>query len=110
MVTITESKSPSSRTNPVSRSTVALWPVSLLTPEYPSKNGSRSSSTNSDCAVTNAEPRMNGITWPSTISMRPSNTLPVMLSCFHTSPGCSRPSANKQAIFALVPVPQGERS
>src|SRR5689334_8772616 len=76
----------------------------------PQQKGSRSSSTSSDCAVTKAEPRINGMTWPSMSSMRPSNMLPVILSCFQTSPGWSRPSAYRQAIFALVPVPQGERS
>ena len=31
-------------------------------------------------------------------------------SCRQTAPSASLPSANKQAILALVPVPQGERS
>ena len=39
-----------------------------------------------------------------------SNTLPVTLSCRHGSPGRSFPSACRQASFALVPVPHGERS
>ena len=38
------------------------------------------------------------------------NTLPTMLSCRQTWPGSSLPSAARQANFALVPVPQGERS
>src|SRR5690242_6509425 len=42
--------------------------------------------------------------------MVPSKTLPTMLSCFHTSPSRSLPSAYRQAILALVPVPQGDRS
>src|SRR5688500_13457896 len=38
------------------------------------------------------------------------NTLPTILSCRHACPSASLPSANRQASFALVPVPQGERS
>ena len=36
--------------------------------------------------------------------------LPMTLSWIHSSPSASVPSAARQASFALVPVPQGERS
>ena len=39
-----------------------------------------------------------------------SNTLPTTLSCRQLSPSASRPSAYRQATFALVPVPHGDRS
>ncbi len=40
----------------------------------------------------------------------PLNTLPSTLSCVHSSPSASLPSAARHASFALVPVPQGDRS
>ena len=63
--------------------------------------------------MTYAVPVMLGITTPDSIGRLdaiPSKTLPMMLSCRQTSPGFSLPSATRQASFALVPVPQGERS
>jgi len=41
---------------------------------------------------------------------RPVKRLPMMLSCTHGWPSSSFPSAARHASFALVPVPQGERS
>ena len=40
----------------------------------------------------------------------PVKTLPITLSWRHGAPGASLPSAARQASFALVPVPHGERS
>ena len=93
----------------------ALHPLEVLRGHHdriPSLSGSSSSTISVASAVMYAVPVMLGITTPGspTDSMRPSNTLPVMLSCRHTSPGFSLPSANRHASFALVPVPHGERS
>src|SRR6185503_18913586 len=77
----------------------------------PKRRGSRSSRSSVASAVTKARPVRRGITRPSaSTSYEASKTLPVMLSCRHTSPGAKAPSAWRQASFALVPVPQGERS
>ena len=78
----------------------------------PSLSGSSASTISVASAVTYAVPVMLGITTPGPPvgSTRPSKTLPMMLSCRHTSPGFSLPSATRQASFALVPVPHGERS
>src|SRR5689334_9684996 len=76
----------------------------------PIANGSRSSRIKSDSAVMKADPLILGWTTLSITFTRPSKTLPTMLSCRHTSPALSFPSANRHASFALVPVPQGERS
>jgi hypothetical protein len=43
-------------------------------------------------------------------SIRPSNRLPMMLSCTNASPTSSLPRAASWAIRAEVPVPQGLRS
>src|SRR5690348_2207753 len=76
----------------------------------PMQNGSRGSRTRFASALTNAEPLMLGCTCPSRTLILPSNTLPTMLSCFHTWPSSSLPSAYRQASLALVPVPHGDRS
>src|SRR6185369_17335718 len=76
----------------------------------PAANGSRSSRIKSASAVMNAEPLIRGWTTLSITFTRPSKTLPTMLSCRHTSPSRSLPSATRHASFALVPVPHGERS
>src|SRR5262249_17259581 len=63
--------------------------------------------------VTWAVPVISGTTRPAAAlsrRKRPSKTLPMTLSWRHTAPGASLPSASRQASFALVPVPQGERS
>src|ERR1035438_3427213 len=39
-----------------------------------------------------------------------SKVLPTILSCRQICPACNLPSAIRQAILALVPVPHGERS
>ena len=41
---------------------------------------------------------------------RPVNVVPMMLSWAHGAPSASLPPAARHASFALVPVPQGERS
>src|SRR6185312_3816548 len=76
----------------------------------PLQNGSCGSSNSSACEFTKAEPVMLGYTRPSITLTLHSNTLPTMLSCRHTSPSRNFPSAKRHASFALVPVPQGERS
>src|ERR1043165_65794 len=76
----------------------------------PVANGSRSSSNKSDSAVMNAEPLIRGWTRLSITCTRPSKILPTILSCRHTSPSASFPSATRHASFALVPVPHGDRS
>src|SRR5262249_51176478 len=79
-------------------------------PRMPIAKGSRSSSIKSDSAVMKADPLIRGWTTLSITVTRPSKTLPTMLSWRHTSPSLSFPSATRHASFALVPVPQGERS
>src|SRR5690606_26825229 len=76
----------------------------------PQQSGSRSFSSRCASLFTKAVPVIVGITCPSRSSTVPSNVLPVMLSCRHVWPGRNLPSATRQASFALVPVPQGERS
>ena len=44
------------------------------------------------------------------LSTRPSNRLPMMLSCTNSSPIASRPRAASCAMRAEVPVPHGLRS
>src|ERR1043166_5008553 len=71
----------------------------------PIAKGSRSSRIKSDSAVMKAEPLILGWTTLSITFTRPSKTLPTILSCRHTSPSLSFPSATRHASFALVPVP-----
>src|ERR1700733_5683204 len=64
-----------------------------------------------DSPVIQALPRMVGRTRPSLqSSMLPSKTVPRIPSCLQICPAASLPSACRQAILALVPVPHGERS
>jgi hypothetical protein len=58
----------------------------------------------------NEEPVIVGMIRPPAGWYVPSNTLPSTLSCRHTSPGSSLPSAARHASLALVPVPHGLRS
>ena len=60
--------------------------------------------------LTNARPVIVGMTPPSTWRYRPTKIVPTIDSCRQTWPSASLPSAARQASFALVPVPQGERS
>src|SRR5262249_42504491 len=76
----------------------------------PFRKGSLASRSRTPSEVRNAEPLRLGSSLPSSTRIRPSKTLPTMLSCRHTCPGRSLPSAYRQASLALVPVPQGERS
>src|SRR6185369_10661547 len=76
----------------------------------PMAKGSRASRIRSASAVIKAEPLIRGCTTLSTTLIDPSKTLPTILSCFHTSPSFSLPSAKRHASLALVPVPHGERS
>src|SRR5678809_104159 len=71
----------------------------------PIASGSRSSIIKDDSAVMKAEPLIRGWTTLSITFTRPSKTLPTILSCRHTSPSLSFPSATRHASFALVPVP-----
>ena len=80
----------------------------------PQQNGSRSSSSSVASALTKRVPVMVGAIWPLR-AIEPAeaaalNVLPMMLSCTQRAPSASLPSAARQASFALVPVPQGERS
>src|SRR4249920_348648 len=76
----------------------------------PWRQGSFESNISVLSAVTHACPTIVGTTWPASISIEPSNTLSVMLSCSQVSPARNLPSACRHASLALVPVPQGERS
>src|SRR5687768_1653249 len=76
----------------------------------PQQSGSDGFSRSRASLFTYAVPVMVGIILPSTSSTVPSKMLPVMLSWRHVVPGANFPSAKRHAIFALVPVPQGERS
>ena len=76
----------------------------------PPPKGSPASNASVVSPVIQARPRTVGNTPPSTISTDPLNTLPTILSCLHVSPGRNLPSAARQAILALVPVPHGDRS
>src|SRR5262249_16021827 len=71
---------------------------------------SPSSRIKSASAVMKAEPLILGWTMLSITFTRHSKTLPTMLSCRQTCPSLNFPSATRQASFALVPVPHGERS
>src|SRR6185503_18503576 len=70
----------------------------------PMAKGSRASRIRSASAVIKAEPLIRGCTTLSTTLIDPSKTLPTILSCFHTSPSFSFPSAKRHASLALVPV------
>ena len=59
----------------------------------PQQKGSASSRIRSASALTKADPVMNGRISPFTISTRPENTEPTTLSCRHSSPSFSLPSA-----------------
>ena len=84
-----------------------------MTERIPYENGSRSFSNSFASAFTKALPVITGSILPAARSSQrnlPVNVLPMMLSWIHASPSASLPSAARQASFALVPVPQGERS
>src|SRR5271167_3782659 len=64
-----------------------------------------------DSAVIQARPVMMGWMCPlGALEIFPSKRVPRIPSWIQICPGASLPSAWRHAIFALVPVPQGERS
>src|SRR6201999_4100368 len=79
----------------------------------PQQKGSSGSSLKTLSPVMYAAPVMIGTTSPLARSCQrklDSKLLPMRLSCTQASPSPNLPSAARQASFALVPVPQGERS
>ena len=79
----------------------------------PQHSGSASSKSSVVSLVTYAAPVMCGSTpsrcCPSMVN-EASNVVPITLSCRQISPGCNFSLAARQASYALMPVPQGERS
>src|SRR6478609_3763558 len=76
----------------------------------PHANGSAGPIRSEVSAITWAVPEIVGTILSPCSRYRALKVLPTMLSCTHSSPGASLPSAARHASLALVPVPQGERS
>jgi hypothetical protein len=99
------------------RRPVAPWPapVQVISRRESREPMGRASTTTVDSAVMKALPEMatRYPRWPSDTAVPssvPVKVCPVTLSCTKESPGCMTPRAARVATFAVVPVPQGERS